>query len=58
MSHIATQNELDVENASLSADLEQMSNQLYYMLALFVELDGPAMLVVERAGAGEGLLAW
>ena len=41
-----------------TVDNQRLSTQLYYMLALSIDGDTSALSIVERAGPGEGLLAW
>ena len=50
--------ETDVLNMKLNADEKRISTQLYYMLALSIDQDTAGLTIVERAGSGEGLLAW
>ena len=50
--------ETDVVNVRLNADERRISTQLYYMLALSIDQDTAGLTIVERAGSGEGLLAW
>ena len=50
--------ETDVLNLRLNADEKRISTQLYYMLALSIDQDTAGLTIVERAGSGEGLLAW
>ena len=50
--------ETEVLNMKLNADEKCISTQLYYMLALSIDQDTAGLTIVERAGSGEGLLAW
>ena len=52
------QPEANVLNAALTVDQQRISTQLYYMFALSIDADAAALSIVERAGIGEGMLAW
>jgi hypothetical protein len=58
MASAGTVLEADTMFSTLNADNQRLSTQLYYMLALSIDGDTSALTIVERAGPGEGLLAW
>ena len=58
MTSAATVQESDTLMATLNLENQRLATQLYYMLALSIDGDTSALTIVERAGPGEGLLAW